>query len=73
MKNNINQTIGESDALCGVYSDDVQQEMKNVTFGECQGWFYHTPGKISSSMFYKSIIPPLKKNLSSVTAMNSNV
>lgn len=73
MKNNMNQTKGESDALCGVCSDDVQQDMKDVTFGGYRRWFYHASSKISSFMFYKTIIPSPKTHLSSDTAMNLNV
>lgn len=53
MENNSNQIIGESDVLCGVCLDDVQQAMKDVTCGECQRWFYHASGKISSSICTK--------------------
>lgn len=53
MTNNTNQTIDERDALCGVCSDDVQQEMKAVSCDECQRWFHQACGKISNYMLNK--------------------
>lgn len=65
--------MDEGDALCGVCSDGVQQEMKVVACDECQRWFHQACGKISNYMFNKINNAPQETHLLPGTAVNLNV
>lgn len=53
MHDNMNQTIGDSNALYGICSDNVQQEMKAAACDECKRWFHQACGKSSNHILKK--------------------